>query len=64
MKDIQKLVAEAKARYDTMSPEQKAAHDNAQRDSFIRSITDWPKPKFKWVNGVKVYDSFADYCND
>lgn len=36
----------------------------AQRDGYVRAEMSWPKAKFKWVNGVKVYDSFEDYCND
>lgn len=35
-----------------------------QRESFVRSEMEWPKPKFQWINGVKVYDSYEDYCND
>jgi hypothetical protein len=51
-------------RYDKMTPEQKHAMYEAQRQSFLRSIVEWPKPKYKWVNGVKVYESYSDYCND
>lgn len=62
--ELKVLVDAAQRRYDALSPEQKADHDKAQRDSFVRSITEWPKPNYRWENGVKVYDSFADYCND
>ena len=64
MTDLARLIQQAAAKYKALSPEQKAAHDAAQRASFVRSIVDWPKPKFRWENGVKVYDSFEDYCND
>jgi len=36
----------------------------AQRQSWVRSVVEWPKAKYKWVDGVKVYDSYSDYCND
>lgn len=47
-----------------MTPEQQEAMWKAQRDGYVRAEMSWPKAKFKWVNGVKVYDSFEDYCND
>ena len=62
--ELKDLIAKAKAAYDTMTPEQKKAHDDAQRASFVRSIVDWPKPNYHWENGVKVYHSYEDYCND
>lgn len=37
-RDLDKLVAEAKARYDAMTPEQKEAHDKAQRESWVRGM--------------------------
>lgn len=53
-----------------MSAEKVAAMSDAERDEmfrqqregFIRGEMSWPKPKFRWVNGTKVYDSYADYC--
>lgn len=59
-----KMVDDAILRYNALSPEEKKKHDDAQRDSFVRSIIEWPKPNFHWENGVKVYHSYADYCND
>lgn len=35
---LMKLVAEAKARYDALPPEEKAAHDYAQLRSFARGM--------------------------
>lgn len=35
-----------------------------QRKSYVRSEMAWPKSKYKFVNGVKVYDSYEDYVND
>jgi hypothetical protein len=40
------------------------AEIKAQRESYVRAEMSWPKAKFKWVDGVKVYDSYEDYCND
>lgn len=61
---LNELIKQAQARYDALSSEQKAEHDKAQRESFVRSIVDWPKPNYHWENGVKVYHSYEDYCND
>lgn len=41
--DLQKLVAQARARYEALSPEEKAAHDKAQRESWVRGEMGWPK---------------------
>lgn len=38
MADIMEMVREAQARYDALSPEQKAAHDYEQRRSFVRGM--------------------------
>lgn len=37
--ELKDLVAKAQARYDAMSPEEKRAHDEAQRRSFVRGMT-------------------------
>lgn len=62
--ELDALLAASKAKVAAMSPEELEAMLVEQRKSWVRSIVDWPKPKFKWVNGVKVYESFEDYCND
>lgn len=36
---LRKLIAQAKARYEALSPEEKAAHDKAQQESFVRGLT-------------------------
>lgn len=38
-RDLNTLVRQARERYDAMTPEQKAAHDQAQRESFVRGMT-------------------------
>jgi hypothetical protein len=35
---LRELVAKANARYDAMTPEEKRAHDEAQRASFVRAF--------------------------
>jgi hypothetical protein len=47
-----------------MTPEQRAEMLRAQGESWARSEAAWPKPKYEWRNGVKVYASYEDYCND
>lgn len=64
MTDFDELVRRAVAKVEAMTPAARKAMWQAQRESYVRSIVDWPKPKFKWINGVKVYDSYEDYCND
>lgn len=62
--ELQALLAKAQARFDALTPEQQAEERRRQRESWIRGEMGWPKPKFEWVNGAKVYASFEDYCND
>lgn len=63
-KDLLTLIAQSKARVASMTPVELEEMHRQQRESYVRSIVDWPKPKFEWVDGVKVYASYADYCND
>lgn len=62
--ELNRLLKESAAKVAAMTPEEREAMFKAQRESYVRAEMSWPKPKFKWVNGVKVYDSFEDYCND
>jgi len=64
MTPLEKLLKEFAAKAAAMSPTEREEMYRQQRESYVRSITNWPKPKFRWVNGVKVYDSYEDYCND
>ena len=61
--ELESLIARAKAQYDAMTPEEREAMHKEQRESFVHGELGWPKPKFKWVDGVKVYESYEDYCN-
>lgn len=57
---IEKSVQHVKA----MSPEEREEMYRQQGKGYARAEASWPKPNFKWVNGVKVYASYTDYCND
>lgn len=62
--ELAKLLEAARAKVAAMTPADREAMRNAQRESWIRGEMGWPKPKYKMVNGVKVYESYEDYCND
>lgn len=64
MKNLDQLIAEAKAKVDAMSPEELEAMRKAQCESYVRAELSWPTPKFRWVNGIKTFDSYEDYLND
>ena len=61
---LEERIKQAVAKFNAMTPEQQAAMREAQRQSWVRSILNWPKPKYNLVNGIKVYNSYEDYCND
>lgn len=63
MADINKLLKAAAEKVATMTPQEREEMDKTQRESFARGETGWPAPKFKMIDGVKVYDSYEDYCN-
>lgn len=58
-----KALAEAKARVEAMTPAEREAMYASQRESYVRAEMNWPKPKFRYERGVKVYESYSDYCN-
>lgn len=62
--DLKKLLAKALANYHAMTPEQKAEHDQAQRDSYVRAEMGWPKSNWHMEGNTKVYHSYEDYLND
>lgn len=62
--ELEKLIEESKAKLAAMTPGAREAMYAQQRDSYAKAEASWPKPKFRWVEGVKVYDSYEDYCND
>lgn len=60
--ELTALIQKARDAYERMTPEQKAEMRRQQAESIARAEASWPPAKYKWVNGVKVYDSYADYC--
>lgn len=61
--DLDELLKEAKAKVDAMTPAEREKMHDEQRKSWVRGEMGWPEPKFKMVDGVKVYESYEDYCN-
>ena len=61
---LDKLLKKAAADFSALSPEAQAAWLKQQRASWPKAEMSWPKAKFHWENGVKVYESYEDYCND
>lgn len=64
MRNLDKLLTEAKTKFASMSLKERKAMYEKQCEGYVRAEASWPKPKFRWVNGVKVYESYKDYCND
>lgn len=62
--ELKILLEKARAKVAAMSDKELEAMHIAQRESFLRGEMGWPKAKFKWVNGCKVYESYEDYVND
>jgi hypothetical protein len=62
--ELERLLAKSTAKVRAMSEDERNEMISAQAASWIRSVVEWPKAKFKWVNGCKVYESYEDYCND
>lgn len=61
---LEELLRRSKEIVDRMTPEERAEMIRKQGESWAKAEASWPKPKFKMVNGVKVYDSYEDYLND
>lgn len=62
--ELQSLLAKAQVRFDAMTPGEQEAMFKAQREGYARAEATWPKPVYQWIDGVKVYASYEDYCND
>jgi uncharacterized small protein (DUF1192 family) len=63
-KTIERLLAESKAKVETMTPGAREAMFRQQRESWMRAERGWPAARHQWIDGVKVYDSYEDYAND
>lgn len=61
--ELDRLLEYSRKLVEAMTPEQREAMFKAQRESWVRAEMNWPKPKYEFINGVKVYASYEDYCN-
>lgn len=62
--ELTKLLQESVAEFKTCSPEQQQEIMRIQKEGYVRAEMSWPKPNFSWKDGVKVYASYEDFCND
>lgn len=62
--DLLALLERSKTAVASMTKEEQDAMFKAQRESVARAEASWPPAKYTWVNGVKVYASYADYLAD
>ena len=62
--NLEELMRKWREVWAKISREEKDAMIKKQAESWVRAELNWPKPKFHYENGVKVYDSYEDYCND
>lgn len=62
--ELDKLVKESIARFNALPVEEQQKIRQQQRDGYVKAEMSWPKPKYHWENGIKVYDSLDDYYND
>lgn len=58
------LLAKNKQKLDAMTEQEIKDMLAQQAISYAKAEASWPKPKFKYQDGVKVYESYEDYCND
>lgn len=63
MNELNKLIEESRKMFKAMTPEQRDEMFRRQMESWVRAEVSWPKPNYHYENGVKVYDSYEDYCN-
>lgn len=63
MSSLMEMLEKAVREFNALPPEEREKHLEEQRKSYVRAEMSWPKPRFKFVNGVKVYESYEDYVN-
>lgn len=63
MSSLTERIERAVREFSALPPDEREKIMDEQRKRYVRAEMSWPKPKFKWVNGVKVYESYEDYCN-
>lgn len=59
--ELDALLARAKERWDAMTEQERDAMIAEQRASWVRGEMAMGKPRYRWVDGVKVYESYGDY---
>lgn len=62
--DVIELLRRGVEQAKNMTEDERRTMWREQGKSYARAEASWPKPKYKMVNGVKVYESYEDYCND
>ena len=62
--ELIRLLEEAKAKVVAMTDAEREEMRRLQCESYVRAEMGWPRAKYKWVAGAKVYDSYEDYVND
>ena len=62
-KSLDELLKEARAAFDKLTPEEQEAMWKRQREGVVKAEMSWPKPRYRDVNGVRIYESYEDYCN-
>ncbi len=61
-KALEILLRESAAGVAKMTPMEREQMLVAQRAGYVRAELSWPKARYQMKNGVKVYESYADYC--
>ena len=58
------LIEESRKKVAAMSQQERDEMMRKQCEGWGRAEASWPKPKYIWINGTKVYESYEDYCLD
>jgi hypothetical protein len=52
--ELEALLTMARTKVDEMTHEEREAMIRQQAESWARAEASWPKPNFRWENGVKA----------
>lgn len=58
------LLEQSRREVAKMTPDEIDAMVRRQIEGVVRAEMSWPKPRYEWVGGVKVYAGYEDYVND
>lgn len=61
--ELRELLAQAQARFEAMTPEEKAAHRQAQRESFMRAFAPCEHGDYDWETCPQCLATFAALRN-